>query len=85
MKVKPEEFGLPAKTNLEMAGEGTVAIVIARKNKIILADGKRVVEKAQTIKRAQPQMSVVLKTTAKLCGDVRRYLQWEGIDVIEVH
>lgn len=82
--INPQEFGLPVRTVIEFTDESTIAIVINRKSRIIMSDGRRVAEKAEKIKKAQPQMNVALKTTAPVCSQTRSYLNWEGIDVIEI-
>ncbi len=78
----PNEFGLPARTVLEQLDGDTIALVLDRKSRIILADGKKVLEKLRKIKNAEPQMNVALKTTAPICSKTKAFLDREGIQVI---
>ena len=80
--VDPKSFGLPARTIVEEIDRNTLAIVIHRKSRIIMADGKKIYAKAEKIKRAAPQMKVLLKTTAPVCSKTSQYLKEQGIEII---
>ena len=47
--VDPKKFGLPARTVLEQITSNAIAIVMQRKSRIIMADGKKIIEKARRI------------------------------------
>ncbi len=79
--LSPKEFGLPSRTVLEQVDENTIAIVIDRKSRIIMADGRRILEKAQKIKDSQSSVSIVLKTTASVCGKTKQLLESAGIEL----
>lgn len=81
MELNPKEFGLPARTLLEQIDDDTIAIVINRKSRIIMADGKKILEKAQKIKDVQPSVTVVLKTTAPICSKTIKFLESERIQL----
>lgn len=82
MHIPPKELGLHASTVLEQIDEETIAIVVDRKSRLIMADGKKLFDKANTIKKYRPQVKVVLKTTAPLCSKTKVFLQGEGIAVV---
>ncbi len=82
MKLLPKLFGLPPRTVLEQIAEDTIAIVIDRKSRIIMADGKKILEKSQKIKEIQPSTTVVLKTTTPVCSKTMKFLEAEGIQVV---
>ncbi len=82
MKLLPKEFNLPARTVLEQIDDETIAIVIDRKSRIIMADGKKILEKSQKIKKKQPSTTVVLKTTAPVCSKTIKFLETEKISLI---
>jgi hypothetical protein len=64
IKIDPKQFGLPPRTIIEQINEDTIALVMNRKSRIIMADGYKIFQKAQKIKDTSPSTSVVLKTTA---------------------
>ena len=82
MKLAAKEFGLPARTVLEQVDSNTIAIVIDRKSRIIMADGKKILEKSRKIKELQPSITIALKTTAPLCSKTIQFLEAEGIQLI---
>jgi hypothetical protein len=82
MKVSPKEFGLPTRTVLEQIDDNLIAIVMNRKSRIIMADGRKILEKARKIQEVQPALSVALKTTAPLCSKTIQFLKSEGIQLI---
>ncbi len=80
--INPKQFGLPQRTVLEQIGDRTIALVINRKSRIIMADGLKILEKAKKIKKVQPDVTVVLKTTAPVCSKTRTFLETSGIQVV---
>ncbi len=82
MELTPKQFGLHARTVLEQIDESTIAIVINRKSRIIMADGKKIAEKSLQIQNNRPSTVVVLKTTAPVCGKTINFLQSVGVQVV---
>mgnify|MGYP001821831846 CR=1 FL=1 len=82
IRLDPKTFGITARTQIERLDEGTVALVINRKSRIIMSDGEKISEKIQKIKRNQPQTHCVFKTNAPVCSKTIAFLEREGIDLI---
>jgi hypothetical protein len=80
--INPEEFGLPRKTLIEEVGKHHLAIVINRKSRVIMSDGKKILEKAEKIRKLQPNIIVSLRISAPLCRKTRTFLEEHGIDVV---
>jgi len=76
MKLNPKEFGSPARTVIEHIDKDTIALAIDQKSRIIMADGKKILEKLSKIKEARPSVGVVLKTTAPVCSKTKTFLEW---------
>ena len=83
-RLDPKKFGLTARTVIEQHDEDTIAIVIKRKSRIIMADGNKILEKATKIKEAAPSISVVLKTSAPVCSKTRLFLEDTGIQIVTI-
>jgi hypothetical protein len=49
--IDPKKFGLPPKTVIEKLGDNHYALVLDRKSRVIMADGKKIVAKADKIKK----------------------------------
>ena len=82
MRIPPKQYSLPARTVLEQLDNDTIAIIVNRKSRIIMADGRKIQEKARKIMNVQPSAKVVLKTTAPVCSKTTRFLEKEGIKII---
>jgi hypothetical protein len=80
--IAPKDFGLPPRTVLEQVDDHTIAIVVDRKSRVIMSDGRKILEKAKKIKAAKPSITIALKTTAPVCGKTTKFLEGEGIQVI---
>ena len=70
-KLDPKEFGLPPRTVVEQVDGDTIALVIDRKSRIIMADGKKILEKLRKIRSTQPLINIALKTTAPVCSKTK--------------
>jgi len=81
-KLDPKEFGLPARTVIEQIGDDTIALVVDRKSRIIMADGKKILEKLNKIKNDQSGVDLALKTTAPVCSKTKAFFKSEGIQLI---
>ena len=80
-RIDPKEFGLHARTVLEQVDEHTVALVMDRKSRIIMADGRKIEEKAAKIQKVRPKLTVVLKTSAPVCSKTVTFLEKSGITI----
>jgi len=79
----PKSFDLPPKTIVEKIDRNTLAIVIKRKSRIIMADGIKILAKVAKIKTAKPDMNVILKTTTPICSKTLQLFENKGLKVIE--
>lgn len=77
----PELYGLPKRTVLEKKGQ-TVYIVIDRKSRIIMADGKKIMQKVEAIRSFEPAARVGLKTSAPLCSKTKSFLEEADVTVL---
>ncbi len=79
----PQSLGLPPRTIVTEIAPDTIAIVINRKSRVVMADGKKIVAKADKIKKTKPGRKVMLKTSAPLCSKTLLFLADNGIEVSE--
>lgn len=80
--LSPKKYGLSARTIIAQLDTTTIAIVINRKSRIIMADGKKILEKVKILREFHPDTTITLKTHAPICSKTRDYLEGEGIPVI---
>ena len=80
--IDPKTFGLHPKTVIEDIGKDRFAIIIIRKSRIIMSDGKKILEKVKAIQKVETKASVSLKTSAPLCSKTAAFLKEHKIDMI---
>ena len=81
--IDPKSFGLPARTTIEEIDSGTLAIVIKRKSRIIMADGKKILAKVNKIKTARPGINVLLKTSTPICSKTLKLFESGGLELLK--
>ena len=77
----PAPYGLPKRTVLEEYNGG-IALVIDRKSRLVMADGRRILEKVLTLREQVGDTPVVLKTTAPVCSKTKLFLAEQGLTII---
>ena len=80
--IDPISLGLPSRTIVEEIDNNTLAIVIQRKSRIIMADGLKILAKSAQIKSARPGVTVLLKTATPICSKTLKFFKKEGLEVI---
>ena len=81
-KVDPKIFGLHHATRLEQAGEKQFIIVINRKSRIIMQDGRKILAKAARIAAKVPGATVSLRTNAPVCSKTKALLAENQVELI---
>ncbi len=77
----PQSLGLPPRTIVVEIAPDTIAIVINSNSRVVMADGKKIVAKADKIKKTKPGRKVMLKTSAPVCSKTLLFLADNGIEV----
>lgn len=81
MRLPSADFGLTKQTVIEQTDDGTIALLINRKSRIIMADGIKIIGKAEQIKEKLPDVKIVLKTSAPVCSKTIAFLELSGIGI----
>ena len=79
--VDPKTFGLHPSTRIEVREAGVYAIVIRRKSRIIMKDGRTILAKVEKIQAHAPETRVFVQTTAPVCSKTRAFLKEKGVDI----
>lgn len=80
--IDPKTLGLPARTVVERLGAKHLALVKDRKSRIIMSDGRKILQLAETIRRSYPDSLISLKTSAPVCSKTKAFLKERGIEVM---
>jgi hypothetical protein len=81
--IDPKLFSLPPSTKLKQVGSNQFDIIIQRKSRIIMKDGKGVLAKVDKIKHHVPKAKISLRTSAPVCSKTKVFLKERGISVLE--
>ena len=82
-QIDPKSFGLTSRDHLIQLDDGSLALVIKRKSRVIMADGKRILEKINKIRVHRPDIRISLKISAPLCSKTKVFLEKENIQIIQ--
>lgn len=81
-QIDPEKYGLPKKTSLVKIGKNHIGIVKNRKSRIIMSDGKKLLETAEKIRKTEPGIAISIITNAPLCSKTQAFLNEHSISFI---
>jgi hypothetical protein len=82
MKLDPKKYGLNTSTVLIENERKEIIIVINRKSRIIMKDGRKILEKVRKIQQQENKI-ISVKTNAPLCSKTKQHLQENGIEIRE--
>jgi hypothetical protein len=77
----PKKYGLTRQTILNQDSPGRILICVDRASRIIIKDAKKIIEKARKIRSVEPDVQVVLHTSAPVCSKSARSLKAHQIDI----
>ena len=80
-ELNAKSYGLPARTKLVRLKDGTIALVIDRKSRIIMAEAKKISEKIEKVHQQEPSVQIDLLTSAQICSKSKLFLEQLGIGV----
>ena len=80
--IDPKTFGLPGKTVIEKIGKNHYVLVVDRKSRVIIADGRKLLERAKMIKAVEPGTKISLRSTAPVCSKTIRFLADQRIELL---
>ena len=79
--IGPSDLGLPKRTKIAIDGKGAHYIIKNIKSRIIMKDGKKILEAANKIK-TEIKTTVFFATTAPICSKTKAYLKENKVETI---
>ena len=79
--INPSDLGLPNRTKIAIDGNGAHYIIKNIKSRIIMNDGKKILETANKIKK-KIKNPVFFATTAPVCSKTKAHLKENKIEII---
>lgn len=80
-KIDPHELGLSPRAEINQIGPKQYAIVKNRKSRLIMSDGRKILEQAKQIQKMVKGAHVMLKTNAPLCSKTIAFLKDNKISI----
>ena len=80
-----EKFGLAKRNQLIQIDANTIGIIKKRKSRIIMKDGKQILEMAKQIWKNDKKTNIVLIIEGPICSKTINFLADNKIGVLEEH
>ena len=80
MKLDPKKYGLSTRVNLIENEKKEIILLIDRKSRIIMKDGRKILDRARK-KQLQENKTIRVRTNAPACRKTKQYLQKNGIEI----
>ena len=81
IKIAAADLKLPPSMTLDQVRDSGFILTINRKSRIIMKDGRKLLETLQPIRDNIPGARIEIRATAPICSKTRRFLQEEGFIV----
>ena len=82
-QIDPKSFGLSSRDLLIQSDDGSIMLVIRRKSRVIMADGRRILEKIERMRAVRPDIDIHLKIEAPLCSKTKNFFEEKKIILIQ--
>ena len=79
--IDPKKFGLSSRTALGQLSRNHFVIIKDRKSRIIMKDGRQILEQINLILDKEQNLKVSLATNAPVCGKTTKYFNEERIKI----
>ena len=80
-RIDPKTFNLNSKAVIEER-DNSLSFVINRKSRIIMKDGKRLLEQVNQIKKVSKK-PISISTSAPVCSKTKKFLNENSVEIIQ--
>ena len=81
IRLDPKTFNLNNRVVIEEE-KNTLTLVVNRKSRIIMKDGRRLLDQIRQIKKVSKK-AVLIFTTAPVCSKTKSFLNSNGVEIIQ--
>tara|TARA_B100000929_G_C15164988_1_gene303089 strand:- start:191 stop:466 length:276 start_codon:yes stop_codon:yes gene_type:complete len=82
-RIDPKKYNLSSRTILYKK-TNHIFIIIDRKSRIIMKDGRRISEISKSILSMDPGVRIGVATSAPTCSKTKKYLRQADIEILEL-
>ncbi|MCJ7802653.1 MAG: hypothetical protein MUP82_09895 [Candidatus Marinimicrobia bacterium] len=79
--IDPKRFGLSPRTTIGQLSQDHLVIIKDRKSRIIMKDGRQILDQIDTIKSHAPEAEINLATNVPVYGKTTKFLNEKGIRI----
>jgi len=79
----PTEFGLSNRTAIAETVEGKIALIKERKSRIIMKDGRKILEQIEQIKNTTTR-EIAFATNASVCSKTTKFFKEHNIELLQL-
>ena len=77
----PKDFGLGSRTLIGKTDEGKIILIKDRQSRIIMKDGRKIIDQIEAIKEVVKTANLAFATQAPICSKTTKYFSDKGIKV----
>lgn len=82
ISINPKDYNLNSRVLLQQIDNDSIAIVKKRKSRIIMKDGKQILEQAMAIRNVNPKLRIYLIVENKnICSKTIMFLSDNGVEL----
>ena len=82
--IDPKRYNLSSRTILRQIGKNNISIIIDRKSRIIMNDGRRIIKQARAIHQINSNIIITVLSSAPVCSKTRALLLENNIFIKEL-
>ena len=81
--IDPKIFGIHPSTKIVQKKKNEYEIIINRKTRVIMKDGKNILQKIAKIQEAQPGAKVSIRLSSPICSKTKAFLESKNINIVQ--
>ena len=81
IRIEIADLKLPPSMTLDQVNDSRFILTINRKSRIIMKDGRKLLEKLQPIRAHIPDARIEIRASAPICSKTQRFLKDKGFVV----
>jgi len=81
-ELNPKDYNLNSRVVLQQIDNNSIAIVKKRKSRIIMKDGRQILEQANEILKKNPKLNIVLLVSGPVCSKTTKFLAENDIAIL---
>jgi len=82
--IDPKRFGFSSRAIIGQLSQNHLVIIKDRKSRIIMKNGKQIIEQVNVILDFEQKLRISIATNAPVCSKTTKFLGEKGIDILSL-